>query len=741
MIRRTQETRRIYKVFLASPHDVTAERSAALDVIIDLNRIYERQKNDYRLEVRAWEQHTYPNIGLPQKVINQQIPISECDIFIGVFWQRFGTPPGGTRPNDGRPYLSGTEEEVEIAIKARRENPDQRPIIMLYRKLDSVIGNMADDEHLQYARVIEFFEECKSEGSHPALIKEFQGDQFRSVLRDHLLQVVSDFESQLQSTYPVTGESALFISHLNNAPSEKMEVVPGAASRQIIVDTIELRAQLKKLDSVEIETLCLDHFPAIWDTFSRGLRRDEMINLLLAHCHRNPEEAGRLSALLPSIVDNGEWRDENSWLKRMGLSRNPFQYWITEDNLGFLSDYQVRPKVLRSQDGQIRNDVNSRWIFFANKGWGKTALCQMIAKGHYPLKEKADGLCIICSRSQFKRAVAFAGDSLEFLDTIHYIAVLQELILNGVNSRSPYDKLSEKSNAGTPKGLEDLVAIVHQHKFKYLMCLVDQVDEVSIVNSQPEKMVELLRPLLQVSWQTIPGITFRFFLPTRMERLLKAQNDLLRLDRYQVITLKWEPEDLQQLITQRLRASSKGLISFLGQLCEAGTDFDGPIDQSLVRMAEGSPRATIWLANRLIQLHCQSENPPRLIQPATWQRVQDDWQMDGRSQLFDSPERSKGFVIAAGHIYCQGRKIILSEKYDALLRCLIQARDRVCTKEELKKAGWPDDRPEGITEEALMEAMRRLKTELKRLGCDSGWIKTVRGRGYRLRNPQDKDEG
>jgi hypothetical protein len=59
-----------------------------------------------------------------------------------------------------------------------------------------------------------------------------------------------------------------------------------------------LRQRLHRLDSVEIESLCLDHFPSVYDKFNRGLRRDEMINLLLDHCRRNSQDAERLKALL-----------------------------------------------------------------------------------------------------------------------------------------------------------------------------------------------------------------------------------------------------------------------------------------------------------------------------------------------------------------------------------------------------------------------------------------------------------
>jgi hypothetical protein len=66
-----------------------------------------------------------------------------------------------------------------------------------------------------------------------------------------------------------------------------------------VVDLPTLRAQLQRLDAVDIESLCLDHFPAVYDKFTRGLQRGEMVNLLLDHCRRNPEAAARLAQLLP----------------------------------------------------------------------------------------------------------------------------------------------------------------------------------------------------------------------------------------------------------------------------------------------------------------------------------------------------------------------------------------------------------------------------------------------------------
>ena len=63
------------------------------------------------------------------------------------------------------------------------------------------------------------------------------------------------------------------------------------------MDVSSLRIRLQCMDAVEIESLCLDHFPDVYAKFSRGLRRDEMIILLLDRCRRK-DELDRLTRLL-----------------------------------------------------------------------------------------------------------------------------------------------------------------------------------------------------------------------------------------------------------------------------------------------------------------------------------------------------------------------------------------------------------------------------------------------------------
>jgi hypothetical protein len=712
-----QEHRKIYKVFIASPSDVEEERKVAFEVINKLNEIYENQNRGYRLEIRAWEKHSHPDIGLPQEVINRQISIDKCDIFIGIFWRRFGTPPGSVRPSDGKPYLSGTQQEIEEAIAAREASENERPIIMLYRKLDPPTGDLKDKEILQNAEVINFFQQCQPDGKHPALIGEFEGDDFRSLLKKHLLRTISEFEDLQGHT----------------------------TSDLVDLDTVKYRRELWKLDSVEFETFCLDNFPTVYDRFSRGLRRDEMVNMLLDHCRRTPEAAERLDSLLFPYSNEGNWFD------KIGLQGNPFRHQIAEEDED-LTMYRVQPQILKPIEAQIRgDDSKGRFIIYAKKGHGKTALRQMIEQRHFPRNAKGSVFCITCDVGALERISGYANSSLAALNSDHYVRLMEELVLESVENIPEYDSdfrefLSSFSAQGTSSNitayqkLKALVERVQQWSFRGILCLVDQVDEVLIVNSQPENMLSLIRPLMSLSLQATPGVAFRYFLPRSLQTLLQNQNDIFRPGRYEIYHLKWNHRDLQKLIAQRLSAFSKHQLnpySSLGELCDPEHDFRASVDQEVIQLAEGCPRAVIWLANRLIQLHLQAEATPRFIQRLTWEQVQAEWWAQGRHQFFGSMDQHEGFMLIGERIYCQGKPIFLSEKSETLLRCLIRARGNLCSKQDLILAGWPEDEPEGVTDGALQEAMRRMKNELEEDGYDSGWIATVRGRGYRLRKPTD----
>ena len=54
----------------------------------------------------------------------------------------------------------------------------------------------------------------------------------------------------------------------------------------------------RKYDDPELDALCLDHFPEVYDKFTRGMRKDEKINLLLDYCRRDSERGDKLLRLV-----------------------------------------------------------------------------------------------------------------------------------------------------------------------------------------------------------------------------------------------------------------------------------------------------------------------------------------------------------------------------------------------------------------------------------------------------------
>ncbi len=117
-------TRKVVKVFLASPGDLLSERSIAKDIVEEFNETFGRSLG-YHIDLVGWEDVT-PGFGRPQALINKDV--EQCEYFIGLMWKRWGTPPGPA----GHEFTSGFEEEFELALRRRSAGP--APEISLFFK-------------------------------------------------------------------------------------------------------------------------------------------------------------------------------------------------------------------------------------------------------------------------------------------------------------------------------------------------------------------------------------------------------------------------------------------------------------------------------------------------------------------------------------------------------------------------------------------------------------------------------
>lgn len=136
----------IFRILIASPSDCVHERKIIPEVINSWNAINSMNTGAI-IEPVMWETHTRPEMGdRPQGIVNRQI-VDNCDILVGTFWTRFGTPTGEAD--------SGTVEEIE------RFREEGKPV-MLYFSSVPVIPESIDPE--QYESLTNYRNQLQEEG-------------------------------------------------------------------------------------------------------------------------------------------------------------------------------------------------------------------------------------------------------------------------------------------------------------------------------------------------------------------------------------------------------------------------------------------------------------------------------------------------------------------------------------------------------------------------------------------------
>jgi tetratricopeptide (TPR) repeat protein len=163
------------RIVVASPSDVQEERRTVERVATELNNSLGGGLN-VLLTVSRWETHAFPGFHPdgPQGLIDEILAIPDCDIFVAIFWKRFGTPV-----NDA---ASGTLHEFRLAYEAWKKL--QRPAIMFYFN-DTPYTPKNAEELSQCGRMIEFKSAFPKEG----MWCTYQGvPAFEQLLRQHLTQ-------------------------------------------------------------------------------------------------------------------------------------------------------------------------------------------------------------------------------------------------------------------------------------------------------------------------------------------------------------------------------------------------------------------------------------------------------------------------------------------------------------------------------------------------------------------------
>jgi hypothetical protein len=200
----------VFKVFIASPSDVAKERSIVRTVLNRWNEINAEKYNQILYPV-GWETHSSPEIGdHPQNIINKRV-LKDCDLLIGVFWTRFGTPT--------EEYDSGTEEEIEEHIKTGKPT-------MLYFSSQPVVPESYD--HEQFKKVQEFKEKCKSRG----IYEQYSSiEEFQKKLSEHIqMKINSD------KTFNVDNPQEIISFE---APAQKIVSTLSEESKTLLSEAVE----------------------------------------------------------------------------------------------------------------------------------------------------------------------------------------------------------------------------------------------------------------------------------------------------------------------------------------------------------------------------------------------------------------------------------------------------------------------------------------------------------------------
>lgn len=140
-----------------------------------------------------WETHSVPEYGdRPQAILNRHL-VAECDILIGAFWTRVGTPTGTSE--------SGTIEEIEQFAKARKP-------ALLYFSSRQIDPDRVDLDQLKRVR------ELRSRLEQVAIVGQFSSpEQLESRLTRDLIQQMRRLRSESRTlpTY-VSGTSESAVS-------------------------------------------------------------------------------------------------------------------------------------------------------------------------------------------------------------------------------------------------------------------------------------------------------------------------------------------------------------------------------------------------------------------------------------------------------------------------------------------------------------------------------------------------
>lgn len=201
----------VLSVLIASPSDVNAERQAISDTLHEWNSLNSKSTGYVLLPV-MWESHSAPAMGdRPQEIINKQI-VRDCDMLVGAFWTRLGSPTGVEE--------SGTVEEIRDFL---RQN---KPVMLYYSKQPVDLDNI-DTQQLDKLKAFKTSIRDKGIQADYASIHDFKQNLLRHltiVMRDISVSPKVDAKTVREAKASINEPSAADLASKSKAKATKKNI-------------------------------------------------------------------------------------------------------------------------------------------------------------------------------------------------------------------------------------------------------------------------------------------------------------------------------------------------------------------------------------------------------------------------------------------------------------------------------------------------------------------------------------
>ncbi|MEL7417125.1 MAG: DUF4062 domain-containing protein [Cyanobacteria bacterium J06555_3] len=182
-----QETKQ-YNVLIASPGDVAEEREIIRQEVFRWNSMHATETKMILLPI-GWETDATPDLReRGQAVINRQL-VDDCDILIGVFWTRLGTPTPKAE--------SGTAEEIE-----RAANEGKRCIVYFSDK--AVSPSKVNNE--QYEKLQAYRKKLNAQGLTDSYS---QISEFKEKISRHITKAVQEIAREERESKAAENEASI----------------------------------------------------------------------------------------------------------------------------------------------------------------------------------------------------------------------------------------------------------------------------------------------------------------------------------------------------------------------------------------------------------------------------------------------------------------------------------------------------------------------------------------------------